>query len=188
MVWYLPLLFSFALLRVIELYVSHRHQARLLREGGYKVAEPLYPLMISVHASLFIGSALEVWGLARPFLPFIGWPMLSLLSACMVGRIWIWRSLGEQWNTQIVTSPRTVVDTGPYRYVRHPNYAIVILEMFALPLAHCAYLTAVGCSVANALILWRRIQLEEAVLLTRPDYAAKMAGKPRFLPAFSRGR
>jgi methyltransferase len=98
--------------------------------------------------------------------------------------MWIWRSLGEQWSAHIVTSTRPIVDTGPYRYVRHPNYTIVIIEMFTLPLVHSAYVTAFICSWLNAFVLWRRIRHEEAALFTRPEYAAKMGTKPRFLPSF----
>ena len=113
--------------------------------------------------------------------------MLILLVLCVAGRIWVWRSLGEQWNVQIMTSARPIVDSGPYQYVRHPNYTIVIVEMFALPLVHTAYITAVVCSVANALVLRERICCEEAALFTRSEYTAKMAAKPRFLPLFLRG-
>jgi len=109
--------------------------------------------------------------------------MVLLLGLCLAGRIWVWQSLGEQWNTQIVASTRPIVDTGPYRYVRHPNYTIVIIEMFTVPLVYSAYLTALICSLLNAFVLRSRIQREEAALLIRPDYVAHMASKPRFLPA-----
>jgi methyltransferase len=144
--------------------------------------------MVAVHTGLFLGSAAEVWWLERAFIPLLGWVMLLLLAACVAGRVWVWRSLGEQWNTQVVASTRPIVDTGPYRYVRHPNYTIVIVEMFALPLTHTAYLTALVCSVLNAFVLRTRIQLEEAVLFSQSDYVVKMAGKPRFLPARGGGR
>src|SRR5206468_1434758 len=110
--------------RLVELGVSLRHQTRLLAEGAEKVPEPFYPLMVGIHAGLFIASGLEVWLCERPFVPLLGWSMLTLLGLCLAGRVWVWRSLGEQWNVQIVVSARPVVDTGPYRYVRHPNYTI----------------------------------------------------------------
>jgi methyltransferase len=181
--WYLTLLAGVVVIRVIELRFSARHQIRLVAEGAAKVREPLYPLMVGVHVSLLVASPLEVWLGQRPFLPWLGWPMLVVLGGCLAGRVWVWQSLGEQWNTQIVNSRRPIVDSGPYRYVRHPNYTIVITEMFALPLVHTAYLTALTCSIVNALILRRRIRYEEAALFTRPDYVTKMGTKPRFLPA-----
>jgi methyltransferase len=186
--WYFALLAGFALLRLIELWFSRRHQARLLAHGGTKVAEPLYPLMVALHASLFVSCVLEVGLFKRPFVPMLGWPSLALLGLCLAGRVWVWRSLGEQWNVQIVISSRPVVDWGPYRYVRHPNYSIVIIEMVALPLVHNAYLTALIFSLLNAAVLWQRVRREEAALFTCPEYAAKMGTKPRFFPALARGR
>src|SRR5712691_5350816 len=186
--WYFALLVAVALLRVAELQLSRRYQVRLLASGGKKIAEPLYLLMVVLHAGLFVASGLEVWLCQRPFVPVLGLPMLGLLGLCLAGRIWVWRSLGEQWNVQIVVSPQPVVDWGPYRYVRHPNYCIVIVEMGAPPLVHSAYLTAVIFSALNAAMLRQRIRREEAALLTRPEYLAKMGTKPRFLPALLRDR
>jgi methyltransferase len=188
MYWYFTLLCGFAVLRLVELYFSARHQKRMLTAGGKKIGEPWYPVMVCVHAGVFVASALEVWIGERSFVPLLGWPMLALLGLCLVGRVWVWHSLGEQWNTQIMFSPHPIVQSGPYRYVRHPNYTIVITEMFALPLVHSAYLTALLCSIANAVVLCQRLRREEAVLAARPDYVAKMGAKPRFLPSLTKGR
>jgi methyltransferase len=182
MSWYFLLLMSLALLRMMELRISRRHQVRLVAENGRLLTEPVYPMMVAVHTMLFLGSVVEVWWLERAFLPPLGWTMMFLLAACIIGRIWMWRSLGEQWSTHVVASTRPIVDAGPYHYVRHPNYTIVIVEMFAIPLIHTAYLTALTCSVLNGFVLRARIRVEEAMLFSRPDYAAKMANKPRFLP------
>lgn len=182
--WYLALLTGFAVLRVVELWFSSQHQSRLVAEGATKIHEPFYPVMVGVHVSVLVVSPVEVWIWRRPFLPWLGWPMLVLLGCCLAGRIWVWRSLGEQWNVQVVTSRRPIIDSGPYRYVRHPNYTIVIIEMFALPLVHTAYLTAFACSTLNVFVLWRRIDREEAALFAHPEYAAKMGAKPRFLPTW----
>jgi|GEM_PF-168722 len=186
--WYLMLLAGFASLRLVELWFSARHQARLLAEGSAKLHEPTYPVMVGAHVGLLVGSALEVILYQRPFLPWLGGPMLVLLALCLIGRVWVWRSLGEQWNVQILSPSRPIVDVGPYRYVRHPNYTIVIVEMFALPLAHSACVTAVLCSAVNALVLRGRIRQEEAALFARAEYGVKMGSKPRFLPLSTRGR
>ncbi|MGE0826933.1 MAG: isoprenylcysteine carboxyl methyltransferase family protein [Candidatus Binatia bacterium] len=185
--WYVAVLVGVAVLRIVELRLSTHHQAQLLAEGGHHIHEAWYPMMVSVHVFLFLGSAFEVWLYQRPFLPWLGIPMVVLLLGCLVGRVWVWSSLGEQWNVQIMTTQRPVVDTGPYRYVRHPNYTIVIGEMLAIPLVHTAYVTALLCSLANAFVLQKRIQQEEAALFTRSDYAEKMRTKPRFLPLSLRG-
>src|SRR2546425_10676984 len=100
--WYFALLSGFACLRLVELGVSLRHQTRLLAEGGEKVPEPFYPLMVGIHAGLFIASGLEVWLCERPFVPLLRWSMLTLLGLCLARRVGGRRSLGEQWNVQVV--------------------------------------------------------------------------------------
>ena len=98
-------------------------------------------------------------------------------------RWWVIRTLGEHWNVQVVDSTRLgVVSSGPFRFVRHPNYAAVFAEMIALPLIHTAWITAVAGALAHAVVLRQRLSTEERVLAANPDYRAAMAGKPRFLP------
>jgi len=75
-----------------------------------------------------------------------------------------------------------VVTSGPFRFVRHPNYSAVFIEMFSLPLIHTAWITAVLGCVGYALAISQRLVLEESVLLANPGYRTAMAGKPRFLP------
>ena len=75
-----------------------------------------------------------------------------------------------------------VVDTGPYRWIRHPNYVAVFLELLALPLVHTAWITAIAGTIAHVFVLRARIDAEDRVLLANPDYAAAMGAKPRFVP------
>jgi len=75
-----------------------------------------------------------------------------------------------------------VVTTGPFRFVRHPNYTGVILEVISLPLIHCAWVTAIVALFGYAIALTMRIRAEEGVLMTNAEYRAAMARKPRFLP------
>lgn len=98
-------------------------------------------------------------------------------------RLWVVRSLGTLWSVQVMDSTRIgVVTTGPFRFVRHPNYTGVILEMISLPLIHMAWITALATSVVYSIALSLRIRAEESVLMANPEYRAAMGHKPRFLP------
>jgi len=109
--------------------------------------------------------------------------MLAVFLAANAVRWWVIRSLGAHWNVQVVDSTRLgVVTSGPFRYVRHPNYAAVFAEMLALPLIHAAWITALAGAIAHIGVLAQRLSTEERVLFANPDYRAAMTGKPRFLP------
>jgi methyltransferase len=180
---YLGLLVAVAALRLLELRISKQHQKEMLGRGAARVEEPRFRWMVLLHTAVLIGSAVEVVLLHRPFLPVLGTIMLSIFLAANVVRWWVIRTLGEHWNVQIVDSTRLgVVTSGPFRFVRHPNYAAVFAEMIALPLIHTAWLTAMVGTVAHAIVLKMRLSTEERVLFANPDYRAAMSGKPRFLP------
>ena len=99
-------------------------------------------------------------------------------------RWWVIRTLGAHWNVQVMDSARLgVVTTGPYRWVRHPNYTAVFVEMLALPLIHTAWITALAGGAAHAWVLRGRVAAEERVLLADPLYRAEMSAKPRFVPS-----
>ena len=113
----------------------------------------------------------------------------AVVFAANVLRILSIRSLGKHWNVRVVDSTALgVVNSGPYRYVRHPNYVAVFLELLFLPLVQGAWITAALGTVAHVLVLRRRIALEESVLLADPSYAATMGNKPRFIPRLFRRR
>ena len=93
------------------------------------------------------------------------------------------RTLGIHWNTEVVNSaPLGVVSNGPFRWIRHPNYVGVFVEMIALPLIHTAWVTAAFAAAGNAMVLRNRLRIEEPVLDAVPAYRAAMSGKPRFFP------
>jgi methyltransferase len=180
---YLGLLVAVAALRLLELRISKQHQKEMLGRGAARVEEPRFRWMVVLHTAVLIGSAVEVVFLHRPFLPVLGTIMLFVFLAANVVRWWVIRTLGEHWNVQVVDSTRLgVVTSGPFRFVRHPNYAAVFAEMIALPLIHTAWLTALVGTVAHAIVLKMRLSTEERVLFANPDYRAAMSGKPRFLP------
>jgi methyltransferase len=180
---YLGLLVAVAALRLLELRISKQHQKEMLGRGAARVEEPRFRWMVVLHTAVLIGSAVEVVFLHRPFLPLLGTIMLIVFLAANVVRWWVIRTLGEHWNVQVVDSTRLgVVTSGPFRFVRHPNYAAVFAEMIALPLIHTAWITAIVGTVAHVIVLKMRLSTEERVLFANPDYRAAMSGKPRFLP------
>jgi methyltransferase len=170
-------------LRLVELRISKQHQKEMLGRGATKVEEPRFRWMVLLHTAVLIGAAVEVVFLRRPFIPILAAVMFVIFVAANAVRWWVIRTLGEHWNVQVVDSTRLgVVTSGPFRFVRHPNYAAVFAEMIALPLIHTAWITAIVGTVAHALVLRMRLSTEERVLFANPDYRAAMSSKPRFLP------
>lgn len=166
-----------ALLRGVEVLVS---RARMRERPP--VAEPaLFPLMVFLHAGLIVLPALEVRYAARPLIPWLSAAAGGVLALASALRFWTLRSLGRAWNVRVVV-PGEVVTHGPYAWIRHPNYLVVILEVAAIPLLHTAWLSALGLSVLNAGVLWRRIRTEEAALAELPAWREAMADKARLIP------
>jgi len=180
---FLALLLAVALLRIVELRISRRHQREMIARGAAKVSEPKFRWMVLLHTAVLLDAALEVVFLKRPLIPWLAVPMFAVFLAANAVRWWVIRTLGEHWNVQVMDSTRLgVVTSGPFRYVRHPNYAAVFAEMLALPLIHSAWITAAAGAMAHIAVLAQRLATEERVLFANPDYRAAMTGKPRFLP------
>ena len=180
---YLVLLAAVGVLRLVELRISRKHQERMLTRGAIRVREPHFKWIVAVHTGVLVGAALEVALLHRPFLPLLATPMFALFLASNLMRFWAVRALGDLWSVEVMDSTRIgVVTNGPFRFVRHPNYTGVILEMISLPLIHTAWITALATSAAYSVTLSMRIRAEENVLMANPEYRAAMGHKPRFLP------
>ena len=121
--------------------------------------------MVTIHTALLVGCVVEVWALHRPFIPWLGWPMLAVAALSQVLRWWCVTTLGRRWNTRVIVVPNAaLVRQGPYRWLHHPNYVAVVAEGLALPLVHTAWLTAAVFSLANALLLTVRIRTENSAL------------------------
>ena len=180
---FLTLLLAVGLLRLLELRISRRHQQEMLARGAAKVDDPKFRWMVVLHTSVLLGAAVEVVLLRRPFLPVLAAAMFVVFLMANAVRWWVIRTLGEHWNVQVMDSMRLgVITSGPFRYVRHPNYAAVFAEMSALPLIHTAWITAIVGALAHTAVLSQRLATEERVLLANPNYRAAMSSKPRFLP------
>jgi methyltransferase len=153
-----------AMQRLLELVKARRNTARLLARGAREVAAGHYPLIVGLHALWLV--ALMIWVLAHPAL--INWGCLALYVIAQAARLWTLASLGPYWTTRIITLPGApLVRRGPYRFLRHPNYAVVALEIALLPLALGAWPLAVAFSILNALVLRIRLRAENAALAAR---------------------
>ncbi|MFD0481253.1 isoprenylcysteine carboxyl methyltransferase family protein [Kineococcus sp. GCM10028916] len=166
--------------RIAELVVSTRHARWSFARGGVESGRGHFPPMVVLHTGLLLACLVEVLAADRPFVPALGWPMLVLVLAAQGLRWWCITALGPQWNTRVIVVPGlTLVARGPYRWLRHPNYVVVVLEGFALPLVHTAWVTALAFTVLNAvLLLGFRLPAENRALaaLSRPSTPPQRSG------------
>lgn len=165
--WYLLLVLLVVAVRFVELGVAKRNLAWARERGGVETGAGHYPVMVALHTALLAGCLVEVFAADRPFLAWLGVPMLVLLAGAHALRWWCIRTLGPQWNTRVVRVPgQARVTAGPYRWLSHPNYVAVVVEGVALPLVHTAWVTALLFTVANLALLRVRLRVEEAALAT----------------------
>ncbi|MEU9104372.1 isoprenylcysteine carboxyl methyltransferase family protein [Streptomyces xanthophaeus] len=163
--WYLLLVGLVVAERLAELVTARRHAAWSLARGGREHGRGHYPAMVALHTALLVGCVVEPLALDRPFLPAVGWPALALALAAQGLRWWCIASLGPRWNTRVIVVPGLpLVERGPYRLLRHPNYVAVVVEGAALPLVHSAWVTALAFTALNLVLLRVRIDCEEAAL------------------------
>lgn len=161
--WYALLIAAVGAERLAELVVARRNAAWSLARGGRESGARHYPVMVVLHTSLLIGALVESF--YRSFSPALGWSMLVLVLLAQGLRWWCITTLGPRWNTKIIAVPGLqLVHGGPYRLLRHPNYVAVVVEGFALPLVHSAWITAVVFTLANAVLLRVRIGAENRAL------------------------
>jgi methyltransferase len=161
LLWWI--LVAVALLRIAELAYAARNTRRLLARGGIEIARAQYPWFVVLHAS---------WLLAMfVFIPPATLPNLYLLAIFVLAqaaRVWIIATLGPYWTTRVITLPGApLVRRGPYAFMRHPNYAIVGVELAVLPLAFGAWQIALIFTAANGALLTWRIRVEDAALDAR---------------------
>ena len=178
---------AFAVQRLAELVVSRRHERTILARGGREHGAGHFRAMQLLHGSWLIAMTAEVWLLDRPFF----WPLaIAGGIAALAGQSLRYAAiltLGQRWTVRVLTLPgEPPIERGIYRYVRHPNYVGIILEMAGLPLIHTAWLTAIVYSLLNGWMLRTRIKVEEQALAEDNQYDQSFASRPRFLPIGSR--
>ena len=185
---YLGLIGLVVLERLLELVITERNARRLRARGGFEVGRAHFVPMALLHGGLLAAAPIEVFLLDRPFVPWLGAVMLVLLAGTMALRYWAISSLGDRWTTRVFVVPEEPpAAKGPYRWLRHPNYLAVIVEVAVLPLVHTAWWTALAFSIGNVFVLRTRIRVEEEALEAHSDYLATLGDRPRLVPG-GRGR
>lgn len=161
-----------ALERLGELaYAAHNTRA-LKRQGGIEVGSDHYFLLVALHAAWLAALLILL-----PWTAPASWAWLGIMLVLQGLRLWTLASLGRYWTTRIVTLPQTpLVRRGPYRFLRHPNYLIVIGEIAVLPLAFGAWRIALVFSALNLALLAWRIRVEAQALAPRRDLPPAPAG------------
>ena len=153
--------------------IARRNRRRLLQRGGRECHPESYRNLVGMHLGFFASLLLEShpWGV--PLDP-LTWSCLAALVLLQILRYWCVVSLGDFWNTRIIVVPGAAVRrVGPYRWLRHPNYLAVTLEIFFIPLLMRAPFTLLFFSLANLVLLRQRIRLEEKALRQHTDYGER---------------
>lgn len=150
--------------RLVELKIAKRNEKWMKARGGIERGAKHYKWFILVHSLFFISICLEV--IIRDVSNVkLNYVLFTIFMITQVLRIWCIRSLGEFWNTKIIISPEfSLVKSGPYKYVKHPNYIIVGIELFVVPLLFGAYITSIVFPLLHIILLTIRIPFEERAL------------------------
>lgn len=173
--------------RLGELLLSLRNARQARAAGALEAGRGHYPVMVAFHSLFLLSCGAEVLLVPRSFPGALGWVALAVALAAQALRYWAVASLGVRWNTRVLVWPGVPpVTSGPYRFLRHPNYLAVVLEMVAVPLVYGAWVTAVVFSLGNVLLLRVRIRAEEEAL--GPSWAEAFVGRRRLLPELHRGQ
>ncbi|MCR9141110.1 MAG: isoprenylcysteine carboxyl methyltransferase [bacterium] len=174
--------------RLLELRHSKKNEAAMIARGGREHSPGHFQFMKLVHTFWFVAMIAEVALLDRSLDSNLDWTIAIIaLAATLIGQLLRYaaiRTLGPRWSVRIMTVPNSpAVSGGVYRYIRHPNYLGVILEIAAVPLIHGAYITAIVFTILNAMVLWIRIGAEERALNLEngSDYDQRLAGRSRFV-------
>jgi methyltransferase len=178
---YFALLGGLVIERVFELWLSRRNARRALARGGMELGHGQYRTMVAFHTLFIVACAVEATFRSPSFSRSLSIMALIGEAAAQALRYWSVATLGESWNTRVIVIPNArPVTSGPYRYIRHPNYTAVALEIVCIPLIRGLLITAAASFATNAILLAFRIRLEERAL--GESYHRAFAERPRFIP------
>jgi methyltransferase len=160
------IIFSFIILqRISELFIAKRNEKQMKNLGAIEVGADHYKWIVTLHVTFLLSLFFEVTFFDKQLIHI--WPfILTLLLITQLVRYWVIQSLGMYWNTKIIVLKGARVQTkGPFKFIRHPNYLVVSLEIILLPVLFSAYFTSVVFTILNAIVLLKvRIPIEEKAL------------------------
>ncbi|MEN9835728.1 MAG: hypothetical protein RL011_1921 [Pseudomonadota bacterium] len=151
--------------RIIELAVSNRNAAWSFQRGGVEYGADHYKWMVAMHTAFLFAIVGEylIFGSSLPAVIQVSGMVAA--TVCQIMRWWIIETLGAQWNTRVIIVPGAGrVNKGPYRFLNHPNYVVVAIEMAMLPLIFGSWRTAILFSILNTWMMWIRIRVENRAL------------------------
>ena len=157
--WAIAIMIFVTVQRLGELVLAKRNTTRLLAAGGYEIGAAHYPIIVAFHTAWILG----LWWLAPT--QTLNWYLIGVFAILQALRVWVIATLGSRWTTRIIRVPgETLVARGPFRFLNHPNYAVVIAEIFILPLAFGLVWFSIVSGLVNIGILAWRINAENAAL------------------------
>lgn len=169
--------------RLLEVRHSRRNEVRLKAAGAREHVRWQSAMLAVLHGAWLISMCVEVWSGRTVFRPMTAAIALGCFGIGQMLRLVAMRTLGPRWTIRVMTIPGAPpVVAGIYRYLRHPNYLGVVLEIAALPMVHGAVVTAVTFTLLNALALILRIRAEETALAADNAYLDHFSARPRFVP------
>lgn len=149
--------------RLLELVVARGNEKWARAQGAVEYGKEHYPVIVLLHTSFLIAMIAEYY--LSPVTYLFNPTFLFVFLGLICLKIWVIASLGKYWNTKILRIPNVqLVNKGPYKYVKHPNYLIVIAEIAIIPLVFHLYYTAMVFSLLNAAMLFVRIRVENRAL------------------------
>jgi methyltransferase len=182
---YVVFIVVLALERCYELWLSRRNAAWARQAGAVEYGRRHLRWMKVLHTAFFIAAPAEVWFASRPFVPALAAACFSLVLLAQALRYWVIATLGRRWNIAVLVLPGVpAVNSGPFRYLKHPNYVAVVTEGVAVPCLHSAFITAGVFTLLNAWLLSVRIRCEENALREHCEYDGRLPAR-RFWPARS---
>lgn len=171
MIYFYCFMIIIVLQRYMEILIAAKNERWMKERGGIEVGQGHYKYFILLHVMFFLFIIIEVQKMS--FVKTVPFHLVFFIifAVAQIGRIWCIYSLGKFWNTKIIVLPKVVlIKKGPYKYLKHPNYVIVFIELLTMPLIFGAYVTALIFPFLHLLLLIIRIPYEDKALGRTPGF------------------